>query len=123
MVKMCIRDSVEINGTNSLSVGISRAVSSYTHTVKFVFGTKSRTTTGVDTGTSFVIPMDWLEAIPNAAAGIGSCTVTTYNGSSAVGSVSKNFTLLCPSFVAPTMEEPAVTRINNCLLYTSRENR
>ena len=105
--------NVEINGTNSLSVGISRAVSSYTHTVKFVFGTKSRTTTGVDTGTSFVIPMDWLEAIPNAAAGIGSCTVTTYSGSTAVGSVSKNFTLLCPSFVAPTMEEPAVTRINN----------
>lgn len=104
---------VEINGKNRLSVIISRAVSTYTHTVKFVFGSKSKTITGVTTGASFVIPMDWLEAIPNAAEGIGSCTVTTYSGSSAVGSASKNFTLLCPSFVAPTMEGPAVTRIDN----------
>lgn len=104
---------VEINGKNRLSVIISRAVSTYTHTVKFVFGSKSKTITGVTTGASFVIPMDWLETIPNAAEGIGSCTVTTYSGSSAVGSASKNFTLLCPSFVAPTMDEPAVTRIDN----------
>lgn len=104
---------VEINGKNRLSVIISRAVSTYTHTVKFVFGSKSKTITGVTTGASFVIPMDWLETIPNAAEGIGSCTVTTYSGSSAVGSASKNFTLLCPSFVAPTMEGPAVTRIDN----------
>lgn len=104
---------VEINGKNRLSVIISRAVSTYTHTVKFVFGSKSKTITGVTTGASFVIPMNWLEAIPNAAEGIGSCTVTTYSGSSAVGSASKNFTLLCPSFVAPTMDEPAVTRIDN----------
>lgn len=104
---------IEINGTNQLSVNISRAVSIYTHTVKFVFGSKSKTITNVGTSTSFVIPMDWLEEIPNATTGIGSCTVETYNGASVVGLVSKNFTLLCPYFVAPTMENPVVTRIDN----------
>lgn len=96
--------SVSVNGTNAVTVNITRAASSFTHTVVFSFGSYSKTTTGVGTSTSYAIPTSWLNAIPNATSGTAKVTVTTYSGSTKIGSaVSKNFTLTVPSSVVPSV--------------------
>lgn len=99
-----VTSSVSVNGTNAVTVEISRKSSSFTHTVVFTFGSYSKTTTGVGTSTSYAIPTSWLNAIPNATSGTAKVTVTTYSGSTKIGSaVSKNFTLTVPSSVVPTI--------------------
>ena len=99
-----VTSSVAVNGTNEVTVSISRKASSFTHTVVFKFGSYSKTTTGVGTSTSYAIPTSWLNAIPNATSGTATVTVTTYSGSTKIGSaVSKNFTLTVPSTVVPTI--------------------
>ena len=99
-----VTSSVSVNGTNAVTVNITRASSSFTHTVVFTFGSYSKTTTGVGTSTSYAIPTSWLNAIPNATSGTAKVTVTTYSGSTKIGSaVSKNFTLTVPSTVVPTI--------------------
>ena len=96
--------SVAVNGTNAVTVAITRASSSFTHTVVFTFGSYTQTVTGVGTSTSYAIPTSWLNAIPNGTSGTAKVTVTTYSGSTKIGSaVSKNFTLTVPSTVVPTI--------------------
>lgn len=99
-----VTSSVSVNGTNTCTVDISRKSSSFTHTVVFSFGSYSKTTTGVGTSTSYAIPTSWLNAIPSATSGTAKVTVTTYSGSTKIGSaVSKNFTLTVPASVVPTI--------------------
>ena len=104
-----VTSSVSVNGTNAVTVNITRAASGFTHTVVFSFGSYSKTTTGVGTSTSYAIPTSWLNAIPKATSGTAKVTVTTYSGSTKIGSaVSKNFTLTVPSTVVPTISSVAV---------------
>lgn len=104
-----VTSSVSVNGTNTCTVNISRAASSFTHTVVFSFGSYSKTTTGVGTSTSYAIPTSWLNAIPKATSGTAKVTVTTYSGSTKIGAaVSKNFTVTVPASVVPTISSVAV---------------
>ena len=104
-----VTSSVSVNGTNAVTVNITRASSSFTHTVVFSFGSYSKTTEAVATSTSYAIPTSWLNAIPSATSGTAKVTVTTYSGSTKVGSaVSKNFTLTVPTTVVPTISSVAV---------------
>lgn len=99
-----VTSSVSVTGSNAVTVAIDRKSSSFTHTVVFAFGSHSKTTTGVGTSTSYAIPQSWLTAIPNATSGTAKVTVTTYSGSTKIGSaVSKNFTLTVPASVVPTI--------------------
>ena len=99
-----VTSSVSVTGSNSVTVNITRAASSFTHTVVFSFGSYSKTTEDVGTSTSYAIPQSWLNAIPNATSGTAKVTVTTYSGSTKIGSaVSKNFTLTVPSTVVPSI--------------------
>lgn len=101
-----VTSTVAINGTNAVTVNIDRNSSSFTHTVVFSLGSKSKTTTGVGTSTSYAIPNDWINAIPNATSGTANVTVTTYSGSTKIGSsVSKNFTVTVPSTVVPSISQ------------------
>ena len=96
--------SVAVNGTNAVTVAITRASSSFKHVVVFTFGIYSQTVNNVDTSTSYAIPTSWLNAIPNGTSGTAKVTVTTYSGSTKIGSaVSKNFTLTVPATVVPTI--------------------
>lgn len=105
-----VTSSVSVNGTNAVTVNITRAASSFTHTVVFKFGSYSKTTTGVGTSTSYAIPTSWLNAIPNATSGTATVTVTTYSGSTKIGSaVSKSFKLTVPSTVVPTISAVSLT--------------
>ena len=104
-----VTSSVSVNGTNEVTVNITRASSSFTHTVVFSFGDYSKSTTGVATSTSYAIPTSWLNAIPNATSGTAKVTVTTYSGSTKIGSaVAKNFSVTVPATVVPTISSVAV---------------
>lgn len=104
-----VTSSVSVNGTNAVTVSITRASTSFTHTVVFSIGDYSKTTTGVGTSTSYAIPMTWLNALPNATSGTAKVTVTTHSGSTKIGTaVSKNFTITVPSTVVPTISSVAV---------------
>ncbi|MBQ2977598.1 MAG: hypothetical protein IJE17_08920 [Clostridia bacterium] len=101
--------SVAVNGTNTCTVAIDRKSSSFTHTVVFSFGSYSKTNTSVGTSTSYAIPTSWLNAIPSATSGTAKVTVTTYSGSTKIGSaVSKNFTLTVPASVVPTISAVSI---------------
>lgn len=105
-----VTSSVSVNGTNEVTVNITRAASSFTHTVVFSFGSYSKTTTGVGTSTSYAIPTSWLNAMPNATSGTAKVTVTTYSGSTKIGSaVSKSFTLTVPSNVVPSISAVTIS--------------
>ena len=105
-----VTSSVSVNGTNAVTVNITRAASSFTHTVVFSFGSYSKTTKGVGTSTSYAIPQSWLNAIPNSTSGTAKETVTTYSGSTKIGSaVSKSFKITVPASVGPTISAVSLT--------------
>ena len=91
-------------GSTSFTINISRASSSFTHTVSYQFGNIKydiATKTG-NTRVSFTPEINDCAQIPNSTSGTGSIVVTTYNGSTQIGSTSKNITLNVPSSVVPS---------------------
>lgn len=88
---------------SSMAINISRAASSFTHTVTLTFGSYSTQKTGVGTSTSLGMPLEWCNAIPSAVDGKGTLTVVTYDGSTQIGSKSYTVTLTVPSSVVPTI--------------------
>ena len=88
---------------SAMTINISRKSSSFTHTVKYSFGSKSGTiATGVGTSVSWTPPADLATVIPNATSGLGGITVETYNGSTKIGSKSAQLTLNVPTSMKPT---------------------
>ena len=102
--------SVDVNGTNACTVNISRKASGFTHSVKFSIGSYSYTASSVGTSTSYAIPLSWLNAIPNATTGTATVTVTTYSGSTQIGSaVSSTFKITVPASVVPSVSNLALS--------------
>ena len=99
-------------GSTSMTVNITRASSSFTHTVQWKLGSHTKSTTGVGTSASYTIPESWLDAIPNSTSGTGTVTVTTYNGSTKIGSTSKSFTVKAASDVVPSFTGITFTRVD-----------
>lgn len=106
-----LTSSVAINGENKVTVNITRNSSSFTHTVQFyINNTYTTTITNVGTSTSYAIPTSWLSAMPSSTSCTAYCKVTTYNGSTQIGSVvSKNFTVTVPADVKPTVGSITLT--------------
>ena len=71
-------------GTN-LPITWSRASSSFTHTLVIKFGSKTYTYTGLTTGKDWTPPAE-LYSQMSGKSGTGSLTLTTYSGSTTIGS-------------------------------------
>lgn len=96
--------SVSVDSANKVTVNLTRYVSTFTHTVKFVFGNYSHTVGEIGTSTSYTIPLEWLKTIPNSVTGKGSVQVTTLSNGSQVGSVvSKDFVVTVPNTIVPSI--------------------
>ena len=70
------------------TITIKRASSSFTHTIKYKFGTLEdtiATKTSATSITSWTIPSSFYAQIPNAKIGEGTLTCTTYSGSKQIG--------------------------------------
>ena len=99
-----------LDAGNTITINISRASSSFTHKVFYSFGSHSATiSTNATTSASYAIPISHLSAIPNATSGTATISVDTYNGSTYIGSTSRNFTITAPSSVKPTISSITAT--------------
>lgn len=101
---------------SAMTINISSKSSSFTHTVKYSFGSKSGTiATGVGTSCSWTPPNDLASVIPNATSGLGGITVDTYSGSTMVGSKSAQLILNVPDSVKPTLSSITLTDTNTAV--------
>lgn len=106
-----------------ITIGISRSVNSFTHTLKWRFGGKGGTiiTQSARTSITWTPSLELVKQIPNSESGTGTLTCITYNGSTEVGSKSINFTLKVPSDIKPSIKkfEPSIVTIDikDCGLY------
>lgn len=101
--------------TDGAIINISRASSSFTHTITYAFGKASGTicTKTSSTTVKWTIPMSLLNQIPSATSGTGTLTCTTYSGSTAVGTSTLRLTVVAPSSVKPTISSASVTIDNS----------
>lgn len=97
---------------SSWSAPIDRASTSFTHDVKFTFGSNTQTLTGQTTSVAFTIPLAWLNAIPNSTSGTMSIVLTTKNGSTVIGTKTYSSTVTAPSTVVPTFASLGLTRVD-----------
>ena len=98
----------------TVTIRLNRASSSFTHRLYYTFGdTKNRLlSSSVATSYSFKPSMNDCAYLPNGTSGTATIRADTYNGSTKIGSASKNFTLKVPSSVAPTLSGVSVTRVD-----------
>lgn len=88
----------------SQTVTISRASTSFTHKVEYTFGSSTTTvSSNATTSVSFTPPVSLASQIPNATSSTCTVKVTTYNGSTSIGTASKTFTLKVPASVKPSV--------------------
>lgn len=96
------------------TISISRASSSFTHTLSYAFGSASGTiaTKTTATSVSWTPPTSLASQIPNSTS--GSCTLTcyTYNGNTLVGTSTTTVTLSVPASIKPTITGITATRVD-----------
>lgn len=103
-----------INFGDAGTLTISRASSSFTHTIKVDFGAYEKTVATKTTATSvsFTPPLTWANAIPNKTSGECVYTIQTYNGSTLIGTKTKTGTLkLLAADAKPTISGIALTKV------------
>ena len=88
-----------------VTVNISRASGSFTHTViyKRTNGVEVTVGTGQATSCTFTPSLSDADFLPNSTSGTATIIVHTYNGSTHIGTSSKTFTVTVPSTVVPTV--------------------
>lgn len=107
-----VRVSAGVIGS-SVTININRQSSSFKHTVRYAWAGKSGTiATNVDTSTSWTIPLDFANDIPNSASGTGTIYVDTYSGSTKTGTQSTTLTASVPSNVKPTFTGVSLSDLN-----------
>lgn len=91
------------NFGDTIAIHMNRSSSSFTHTVRYAFGSLTGTiATGVTTGTEWTIPLSFMDLLPAATSGSGRIYVDTYNSGTLVGTKYTGFTAHVPASVKPT---------------------
>lgn len=98
---------------NTITININRQNPSFKHTVRYSWAGKSGTiASNVDTSTTWSIPIDFANDIPNSASGTGTIFVDTYSGSTKTGTQSTTFTASVPANVKPTFSGVTLSDLN-----------
>ena len=88
---------------DTISIHMTRLDSSHTHTVRYEFGDLSGTiATNVGTGTTWTIPLTFMNLLPKSLSGSGTIYVDTYQGTTLVGTKYCGFTATVPASIKPT---------------------
>lgn len=91
---------------SAVAININRQSSSFKHTVRYSWAGKSGTiASNVDTSTSWTIPLDFANDIPNSASGTGTIYVDTYSGSTKTGTQSTTLTASVQVMSSPHLQE------------------
>lgn len=103
-----------VNLGSASTIMITRASSSFTHTLMYKFGSATGTiaTKTTSTSVSWTPAITLANQIPKAVS--GSCTITcdTYSGATKVGSKTCTLTLTVPSSVKPTISSLTAARVD-----------
>lgn len=87
----------------TFSIHMNRKSDSFTHTVRYEYGSRTGTiATNVGTGTTWAVPLSFMNDIPSSTSASGRIYVDTYNGSTLVGTKYTGFTVTVPASVKPT---------------------
>ncbi len=87
----------------TFSIHMNRVSDAFTHTVRYAYGDRTGTiATGVTTGTTWAVPLSFMNDIPDALAASGRIYVDTYLGSTKIGTKYTGFTVTVPANVRPT---------------------
>lgn len=98
---------------STITININRQNPSFKHTVRYSWAGKSGTiASNVDTSTSWTIPIDFVNDIPNSASGTGTIFVDTYSGSTKTGTQSTTFTASVPANVKPNFTGISLSDLN-----------
>ena len=124
--------SISVSGStmdSPITIQISKAVSSFTHTLVCYFGNKNGTIVSQTSNSSVTwtpLSEQLASQIPNSESGTGTLTCITYNGNTEVGRKSINFTLKVPSDVRPSISaftsSIASTKPSGCGLYVKNNS-
>lgn len=108
--------SVSVNaGTigSSVTININRQSSSFKHTVRYAWAGKTGTiASNVDTSTTWMIPLDFANEIPNSTSGNGTIYVDTYAAGTKTGTQSTILTASIPPNMKPTLSNVTLTDAN-----------
>lgn len=97
------------------TISVTRASTSFTHTITYLYGTKSGTicTKSSSTSVPWTPPLDLAHMIPNATSGVGTLYCDTYNGNTKIGSKSISFTCNASPDMKPSCSIASITNTNN----------
>ena len=88
---------------SALAITINSQSSSFTHTLRYAWGSKSGTiASNVGTSYSWTIPNDFANDIPNSTSGTGTLFVDTYSGGTLTGTQQLSFTASVPASIKPS---------------------
>lgn len=106
--------ATSVNLGSASTITISRASSSFTHTLTYKFGSASGTiaTKTTATSVSWTPPLSLASQIPNATTGTCTITCTTYSGTESIGSKTCTHTLTVPASVKPIIGSLTAERID-----------
>jgi len=110
-----------LNIGSSVTFAITRASNSFTHKLTYTYdGSTGIIGTNLGTSATWTIPSSWLTSLPNSVQGAGSFTLTTYNGTTEIGSVTYNVAFLVPTNIKPAISSFSVTPYNSNAWLASR---
>lgn len=87
----------------TFSIHMNRKADIFTHTVRYEYGDRTGTiATNVATGTTWAVPLSFMNDIPESTRASGRIYVDTYNGSTLIGTKYTGFTVTVPASVKPS---------------------
>lgn len=129
--KILRASSISVSGTtigSPITISISKAVSSFTHTLEYKFGNKSGTI-AINTSSSSVSwtpSRELARQIPNSWYGTGTLKCLTYNGGTLIGEKTINFILYVPNSMKPSINSftSSIARTNpsGCGMYVKNNS-
>lgn len=99
-----------------LTITVNRASSSFTHTLRYAWGSRSGTiATNVGTSHTWTLPDELAYDIPSSTSGVGTIWVDTYNGSQKIGEQAVGFTADLPDRFRPNLTGFTLTDQNTAV--------
>ncbi|MGI1782383.1 DUF859 family phage minor structural protein, partial [Streptococcus uberis] len=115
--KIARASTVSVNDLDigsTMTINITRASNNFTHTVRYNWNGKTGTiATGVGTQTTWTVPMEFCNDVPNSDYYWGTIYVDTYNGSTLIGTNTDVFKGYVPASVKPTLTGLTITDTNS----------
>ncbi|MDR0435796.1 MAG: DUF859 family phage minor structural protein [Propionibacteriaceae bacterium] len=104
-----------LDGSHSVTAALTPANQTWRHRVEWRLGTRQVTQDNISTSAVFTPPAEWIAEMPATTTATATCTVTTFNGTTQIGSPQvANWIAQVPNDIRPSATL-TVTRIDNAV--------